>query len=241
MSESIQHDELPPEKAFELWEKTRAKEHILALLQELDQQSDKALAKGLRKTIAEYQKRITKIDPQFLDASNFKLELIHSIFYKARVESSKERNYPIHLEYQNYFYFDLVELWNGTHVPVTMIKPFWRNWFEETKPNKTRGNQFFKCPKCGNRSFYSQWQNGCNNCCFLQEYEVWGFEEALLIKRKEKHKRLQKNRRKRMRRKNFLLKTGLWIFFVKSYVSCPFTKGKWLTKKEIQKWLVGED
>ena len=240
MSQSIQHEELPAEKAFELWEKTQAKENILVLLQELNQQSDNSLAKGLRKTIAEYQKRIERIDPQFLDVSNFKIELFHSLFYKARVESSKERNYPIHLEYQNYFHYDLIELRNGTHVPVTMIKPFWRNWFEQTKPNKTRDSEFFKCPKCANRSFYSQWQNGCNWCHFRQEYEIWGQENLVLeIRRKNKH--LLERRMKRQRRKNFLMKTGLWVFFVKSYVSCPFTKGKWLTKKEIQEWVAGEE
>ena len=241
MSESLPQDELPPEKAFELLVKTERKENILSQLQELIQQSDSTLVKASRKMLIEYQRRISNIDPQFLDVSNFGLEFLPSLFWKARIESGKERNYPEHLEYANFFYYDLVELRNGTHIPVTMIKPFLRNWFEQTKPNRSRDSQFFKCPNCGNRSFYSQWTNGCNYCSFLQEYELWAPTEAYLIKRKEKRKRKQKRRKKRMRRKNFLLKTGLWVFFVKAYVSCPFTKGKWLLKDQVLKYFAGED
>ncbi|MCE7743866.1 MAG: hypothetical protein GPJ52_01900 [Candidatus Heimdallarchaeota archaeon] len=241
MSESIQHDELPPEKAYELLVKTERKENILSQLQELIQQSDSTLAKASRKMLIDYQKRISNIDPQFLDVSNFGLEFLPSLFWKARIESGKERNYPEHIKYENFFYFDLIELRNGTHILVTMIKPFWRNWFEETKPNKTRDSQFFKCPNCRNSSFYSQWQNGCNTCFFPHDYPAWGVEESYLIEREKRRKRSQKRRRKRVRRKNFLIGTGLWVFFVRAYVSCPFTKGKWLLKEQVLKYFAGED
>jgi len=241
LSESIEHDELPPEKAYELEVKIEQKENFISLLEELNQQTDKTLAKALRKTVIEYQEMIITIDPQFLDLGNFRLNLIRSLFWKAKMEANKERNYPNHLEYETFFYYDLIELRNGTHIPVTCINPFWRNWFEQTKPNKTRDNQFFRCPNCGNSSFYSQWQNGCSVCDFPRHYPLWGVEESIIINLEEKRKRSQKKRRKRMRRKIFLIKTGLWVFFVRSYVSCVHTKGKLYLKEQVQKWVAGED
>ena len=66
-------------------------------------------------------------------------------------------------------YYDLIELPSGGHIPVPIAaKLIGWNEFEEVvakipKSSKVRDEQFFTCPICGYKSFFSQ-RGGCNDC-----------------------------------------------------------------------------
>ena len=107
------------------------------------------------------------------------------------------------IEFKPYgHYYDLIELKDGTHIPVPLIPKFLAKFFYKRKPHKIRTDDFFVCPECGTTSFYSQWTSGCDWCGFSSQY----------------NEDLYQQYKKRQRKKDFLLKSGLWVFFVKNYV-----------------------
>ncbi len=119
------------------------------------------------------------------------------------------------------YYYDLIELRNGSHIPVTKIRPFWRKFFLKFARKKIRDDQFFICPYCKDKSFFSQWTNGCYSCKVLQNPNSWYYDQLYW---NDHLKRAHERRIKRQEKKNRLLKRGTWIFFAKSYVIADKTK-----------------
>ncbi|MBD3191304.1 MAG: hypothetical protein GF308_11700 [Candidatus Heimdallarchaeota archaeon] len=132
---------------------------------------------------------------------------------------------------ENLYHYDLIELRGKLgHIPVPKTSSFWRKFFLRFAKKKVRNKEFFVCPWCGATSFYSQWENGCNKCEFHHRWG-WSPREKLAVYFKMRHKR---NRKQTIKR--FLLKTGLWIFFVKAYVKSPYTKRK-VSRERVEKFI----
>jgi len=148
--------------------------------------------------------------------------------YQEDLEFSVESNPP------KLYYYDLIELSNGSHIPVTMIKPFWREFFLKRKPIKVRDYGFFHCPICDDNSFFSYFKNGCRFCRFNSDQ----YEEYFSInpKKRKLEQKIMKNHSKKQRKKNRWLKSGLWIFHVRAYVKSYQTKNK-LSREKVEEYL----
>ena len=175
---------------------------------------------------------ISESDLEYHDFDSSSLFPYTNILWYAEYQQEKEKLMTKQLDYDNFFYYDLIELNNGLHIPVTMIKPFWRNYFERTKPTKTRDHSFFSCPICDHKSFYSPFQSGCTNCGF-QKFDYY-FETEKTQTFKE-HYLIQKYRQKQLLKQKWL-KRGTWVFRVRAYVSSTITRSHTPKTKVLEYW-----
>ena len=101
-------------------------------------------------------------------------------------------------------YYDLLELADGTHVPVPLVD--WR-WASKLREAALAGRLLlkmrqFSCPVCGEQSFFSQLVNGCENCGAFDpdidyeqpENEQEEFERQILAAHWQKKRRWERRR-----------------------------------------------
>ena len=170
----------------------------------------------------------------FIDARIRETELISSIYKR---ESQPEKR----------FFYDLIELRNGSHIPVTMISSFWQKFFFKFAKKKSRDDQFFKCPFCGKGSFYSQFahnrkkygkHNGCRNCSSF-DIDYHSFSKSA-TEHLTTYRFFAKRHNTKQKKKRRWLKSGTWIFRVRSYVISNQTKGN-VGRKSIEHFISQEE
>ena len=196
-------------------------ENIIQVRKEL---SEKNIGKAIDLTLENILLDIEKDNSNYRRV-RWKIAILGSLIDCANGLQSEENTLVESSRDENRFYYDLIELTNGSHIPVTMIKPFWRDFFLKRKQIKTRDYNFFYCPSCGENSFYSFHSSGCEDCGFNKTFYYYG-NDSFKVKKSDFEKKVNKNHTKKQRKKRFLLKSGLWVFKVKSYVKADRTKNK---------------
>lgn len=166
--------------------------------------------------LASSYRSIDRVERRISQEYNFITELLKSHLWTR--EHLKKNKQPEYL-----YYYDLIELWNGSHIPVTKISPFWRKFFLKFARKKIRDDRFFICPYCKEPSFFSQWTNGCKSCNVLMNPKSWYYDR---LHWNDHLKQAHERRAKKQEKKNRLLKRGTWIFFVKSYIIASMTKDR---------------
>lgn len=166
----------------------------------------------------------------------YQIENFLAITGKAHSNQLENETFATESLEENLFYYDLIELTNGSHIPVTMISKKWRDYFLEKKPIKVRDHDFFYCPNCRNSSFYSFYQGGCRFCGFNKPAYFFFDENERCSPAPKQEKELLNYHKKKQKKKNWWLKSGLWVFHVRAYIKSTLTKNKY-PREQVEKYI----
>ena len=123
---------------------TSYKENYLFILEELLKIPAEAKEIFMKKLA--YRKKIVDLIPaNALAVKEDEKKFLEDLLWDAKYLRYRNNKLLEQSKHENYYYYDLIELKNGSHIPVTQIKPFWRKFFEKRKPNIIRTNDFFLC------------------------------------------------------------------------------------------------